>query len=226
MAKGLFITASGTEIGKTLVACALAHQIGAKGEDVTVLKPVISGFDANDFETSDSALLLEAAGKQATLETISAISPWRFDAPIAPNMAALRAGKPIDLAAVIQFCNDQLSDKTTTVIEGVGGVMAPITDHKTVIDWMAGIDLSAIIVVGSYLGALSHGLTAIGALQRRNIAIAGIIISESEDAPVALEETKTCFENFVGEIPVRALPRLKTDLRNWESAPDFSDLLP
>ena len=95
----LFITATGTDIGKTFVTTGLIRALRQHGRKVTALKPIATGFDEKNFATSDAALLLEACGHDVDLDAIVAISPWRFAAPLSPDMAAAQEGKIIDIAA-------------------------------------------------------------------------------------------------------------------------------
>ena len=225
MAGGVFITGAGTEIGKTLVAAALVHQLKAGGREVRVLKPIISGFDPDLPEDSDTGLLLTAAGLPVTAEQVVDASPWRYSAPIAPNMAATRAGAPIDLDAVVARCRAALADDGFTVIEGVGGVMAPVTDEATVLDWLAALEAPAILVSGSYLGSISHLLTAASAMIERAVPISGVVVSESRDQPVPLAETCATIAGFLPHLPVLAIPRLAPADRPWEAVPDLTALV-
>ncbi len=229
MAAGIFVTGAGTEIGKTLIACAVTHQLKAKGIAVRVLKPVISGFDADNRQASDTGCLLTAAGQEITEAAIAAASPWRFDEPIAPNMAARRAGQQIKLDAVVDHCRGALEDGAFTVIEGVGGVMAPVTDTETVLDWMAALGLPVLLVAGSYLGAISHALTAVSVLNARAIPIKAVVVSESADAPVPMSETIAAIEAAIGVlapgIPVIEVQRVAAPERPWEAVPDLTALI-
>jgi dethiobiotin synthetase len=225
VAEGLFVTGSGTEIGKTLIACALAHQIRARGRKVTVLKPVISGFDPDSMEQCDTGLLLRAAGARVTKAAVAEASPWRFGPPIAPNMAAARAGTPIDMDALMDHCRKALEGEGVTLIEGVGGVMAPLTHEVTVLDWIAALGLPAVLVSGSYLGAISHTLTAASALIERGVPMRGIVVSESRDQPVPVLETATTIAGFLPHLPVLFVPRLAPVDKPWEAVPDLGDLL-
>lgn len=223
---GLFITASGTGDGKTLIACALGYQLQKKGLRVHTLKPVISGYDPDDMDTSDSGLILQSLGDVVNADAVARISPWRYAAPIAPNMAAKREGGAIDLAALARFCRDGLAGgHDITLIEGVGGVSAPINDDATVADWMAMVGLPAVVVVGSYLGAISHGLTAVAALDARAIPIAAIVVNQSADNPVPFDETVACFKRFLAGRPLVAVPRLEDGPRSWQRAPDLTGIL-
>jgi dethiobiotin synthetase len=204
----LFITASGTGVGKTYVSAALASALLRTGRRVDVLKPVISGFTTEDFADSDTAVLLKSLGRQATRKTIDAMSPWRFTAPLSPDMAAAQEGRTIDFATLVEFCRQAIDDSADiTLIEGVGGVMVPLTKTHTVLDWIAELGIPSIVVVGSYLGTLSHTLTAVAALHARNIPIHGIIISESPDNSIPLTETANSLSRFLPGLPIHTLSR-------------------
>lgn len=205
-----FITATGTEIGKTFVTTMLCRQLIGNKKKVIALKPVISGYVAGDMQ-SDSALILQACGLNITEENIAKISPWRFAAPLSPNMAAHREGKTISFDELVSFCREQeKSDADILLVEGVGGVCVPLDDQHTVLDWMAKSGWKVILVAGSYLGSISHTLTAVHTLAAKNIGVHAVIISESEDSPVPLEETVETLKNFLDKsIIVSTIPRHK-----------------
>ena len=100
----LFVTATGTEIGKTLVAAALCHEFRAAGRRVRALKPVLSGYDPARLAESDPGILLASLGEAVTEEAVADITPWRFSAPLSPDMAAAREGRRLDLADIVAFC--------------------------------------------------------------------------------------------------------------------------
>lgn len=220
-----FVTSSGTGIGKTLVTAALAVQLRAAGRGVRALKPVLSGYDDGGAAASDSGIILSALGKQPTPEAVARITPWRFAAPLSPDMAAAREGRTIDFAALCDFCRDQAgaaaAENQTILIEGVGGVLVPLTDGETVADWIAALDIKPILVIGDYLGALSHGLTAWEAMNARGIPPVSVVISHSPDAPVPLDETMTTLARFLPPLALVPLPLLAPADRVWETAPDL-----
>jgi len=224
--KSFFITSSGTEIGKTLVTAALCHQLRQAGHTVQALKPVISDFRDGDPET-DSAVLLNALGLPTTPENIEQMSPWRFAAPLSPDMAAAREGRTINFDALVAHCR-AAADKPGDVllIEGVGGVMVPLTHDKMVRDWMAAMGAPALLVVGSYLGTISHTLSAADALLMGDVPLKAVIVSTSEESPVPVEETAETLSRFLDGVPVVTMPRLDGDKSNlWQNAPDLIDLL-
>lgn len=214
----VFITSSGTEIGKTFIACALIHQLRTRGHSVRALKPVVTGLTANALDASDSGLLLEALGHPVDAEHVAAVSPWRFREPLSPDMAAEREDRRIPFDDLVAFCRNDTGEDVT-LIEGIGGVMVPLDRRHTVLDWVAALDVPALLVTGSYLGTLSHTLTAAGMLRARNVEIAGIVVNESEEQPVAAGETAAVLSRFAADVPVRVVERLDTPK-------GASDLLP
>lgn len=207
--KRFFITASGTEIGKTFVTSLLIRQLRAKGKAVRALKPLITGYTDETAAESDTRILLDALGLPANAATIAAVSPWRFEAPLSPNMAARRENRPIDLKEVIGFCAAaRTGTEDYLLIEGVGGVLVPLNDQYTVRDWIMILQMPALLVTGSYLGSISHTLSALEALQSKGIPVASIVVSESPASPVALDETLETLARFSGGVRLHGLPRL------------------
>ena len=219
----VFVTGAGTGVGKTYVTALLVRELRTRGVSVRAVKPVITGFDETTLDRSDSAILLDAMGELATPEMIATISPWRFAAPLAPNMAARLEGKRIDFDAVVSFCKDAaLNAGGPVLIEGVGGVMAPLDDDRTVLDWIAALGAPVLVVCGSYLGAISHALTALAALREHRAKVAALVASESEDG-VDLNETMAALRRHAG-VPVLAVRRSAKQI-GLDQVPDLDALL-
>lgn len=206
---GVFVTATGTEIGKTYVTSLLCRHYTKTGLSVRALKPVLSGYEPQLAAVSDSGIILNALGNVVDEDAVAAITPWRFRAPLSPDMAAAREGRAIDFAALVEFCRP--GDEDMLIVEGVGGAMVPLTDTKTVLDWIEVIELPALVVAGSYLGTISHTLTTVSAMLARNVAVAGVVVSESESEPVSLAETVETIGRFLSDTEVVGLPRGATD---------------
>jgi dethiobiotin synthetase len=202
----IFVTASGTDVGKTFVTLQLIAEARRAGLRARALKPVASGFDAANPTDSDTARLLVAQGLSIDAASLDAVSPWRFAAPLSPDMAAARERRSVPFDALVDFCRSS-SDDRVTLIEGIGGVMAPLDATHTVLDWIAALGAPALLVVGSYLGTLSHSLTAAAALRQRSVPIAGIVVSESLEQPVAADETAATLARFLAPTEIRVLPR-------------------
>jgi dethiobiotin synthetase len=205
----LFVTATGTDIGKTFVTAGLIAALRQCGRAVAALKPVMTGFSEATASESDAAALLTALGRPCSRETIAEISPWRFAAPLSPDMAAAREGQTLDLDALVAFCRDAAHSATDALlIEGVGGIMVPLDERRTVLDWMTALGAPVLLVAGSYLGTISHTLSAVDVLRRRDLVVTAIVISESVDSTVPLGDTAATITRFVEPTPVLTLPRL------------------
>lgn len=223
MSSKFFITSSGTGVGKTLITSALAYQLAQKGERVAALKPVISGFKQTD-KNNDTAQLLASLDLPYDRAHIDAISPWRFKSALSPNMAAKQETKELPFADLIQFCElTRLADHV--LVEGVGGVMTPLDNKHTVLDWMVALHWPVVMVVGSYLGSLSHTITACEAVRARGLTIAALIVSESENSEVDFKETCLTLKKFVPYAKRhKAVPRVSGRIK-WQKLVDLTRVI-
>jgi len=205
-----FVTATGTDIGKTFVTAGLIRHLRAAGQKVDAFKPIVSGFDIATAALSDPGVLLGALDEAVTPESLDRLSPWRFAAPLSPDMAAAREGKSLDFDAIVSNCKKRIAQsKGTLFIEGVGGAMVPLDETRTVLDWMAALELPLIAVTGSYLGTISHTLTAMDALARKGLAVKALVINDSGDGAVPMDETKAALARFLPDVTMATLPRVK-----------------
>jgi dethiobiotin synthetase len=217
--RSLFVAGTGTDIGKTHVACALIQAVRARGLTVDTFKPVVSGFDPADAAASDPGRLAQALGEP---DALPRISPRRYRASLAPNLAARLEGDTLRLDDLIADCRARLArpDRDLLLIEGAGGVMSPMTDNATNLDLMIALDLPILLVAGSYLGTVSHVLTALEVIRARNLTVAAIVMSESLDAP-DLAQTADMLRMFETRAPLVLAPRAET----WDASA-LADLLP
>ncbi len=205
----VFVTGTGTDIGKTFVTAGLIRHLRTARRMVRALKPVLTGFDPMQWQNSDPAVLLSALAESVTFEEVTRISPWQFKAPISPNMAADREGRAIAFGEVVDFCRQTTDSYSGTVlIEGIGGIMVPLDHLRTVLDWITVLRSPTILVTGTYVGTISHTLTALEVAVRRNIDVAAVAVSESEVSAVSLEDTVATIERFADSIDVIGIPRL------------------
>jgi dethiobiotin synthetase len=209
--RSYFVTATGTDIGKTYVTAGIIRAARQAGRPFSAIKPLLSGYNPQDAAVSDPAILLAAMGKQATDQNIASITPWRFAAPLSPDMAATREGRQIDVEALTLFCKAALETAPETLlIEGVGGVAVPLDATRIVADWIASLHIPTILVAGSYLGTISHTITAAETLVVRGIGIAAIVLNQSLQDPVSPEETVAVLARFLPH-PIHIIPRNSGD---------------
>ncbi|WP_126445595.1 dethiobiotin synthase [Sulfuricystis multivorans] len=196
MGKSYFITATGTDLGKTWLCAGLIAACREQDRPVRAIKPVVSGYDPARHAESDLARI--GAGRTA----------WCYQAPFSPDLAAAKEGKSIDFDALVAWCRDEIATNDgLLLIEGVGGMMVPLTAQHTVRDWIVALEVPTLLVAGTHLGALSHTLTALAALREVGIRPARLIVNETADSTVSVEETLASLTPHVGDIPIVALRR-------------------
>src|SRR5262245_28043639 len=140
--RAFFMTATGTDIGKTYLACGLIRAWRRQGLKVGAFKPVLSGFDPAHAAESDAGQLLAALGRPISTQSLDEISPWRYAAPLSPDAAAAKEGKRVDYDSVLGASRRILdAGHDLALIEGAGGVMAPLSDDRTMLDWIADLKL-------------------------------------------------------------------------------------
>jgi dethiobiotin synthetase len=222
----VFVTATGTDIGKTFVTAGLIRYLRVTGREADAIKPVVSGFDPAAWHDSDPAVLIAALGRPLTLDEAERVSPWRFAAPLSPHMAARQEGRAIAYAEVVEFCRRRMAGRRwTLLIEGIGGIMVPIDDRHSVLDWMTLLRIPIILVAGSYVGTISHTLTSLEVLARRNLNVAAVVISESEGSAASLADTVATVERFANAIDVVAIPRLPAGVHDHPAFARLAELI-
>ncbi|CAN5885978.1 dethiobiotin synthase [soil metagenome] len=209
--RALFIAGSHTDVGKTWAACALLKAARAKGLSVAALKPVVTGYlPSTATDTTDPGRLLAALGGDLSATALAAMSPLRFEAALSPPMAARLEGRTLTLADLLAVCRPVLATQTADLllVEGAGGVMSPLAEDATGLDLQLALGLPTLLVGGSYLGGVSHTLTALEVLRSRGLEVLGIVVSQSPD-PEAPDfvQTVAAVAQFAGDIPVLAAPR-------------------
>jgi dethiobiotin synthetase len=210
----LFVAGAHTDVGKTFVGCALLRAARAAGRRVEAFKPVVSGIDAADWSDSDPGRLLAAMGRPLTPAELQAIAPRRFAAALSPPMAARREGARLHLAEIVHSCRDALAaaNADLMLVEGAGGVMSPLAEDGLNLDLMTALGLPVLLVGGSYLGAMSHNLTALSVIQAAGLTPRALVVSQ-DASPAApdFEETVADLRRFAGDVPVIAAARHATD---------------
>ena len=198
---GLFITGTDTGVGKTVVAGAIAAWFRRQGSRVAVLKPIATGCERRreGLVSTDAEFLAHCAD---TSHPLDLVCPQRYLEPLAPTVAAERAGQPVDWAAVQRSIDLMSRDSDIMIVEGVGGAMVPLDERHTVLDLAAWLGLPAIVVARAGLGTINHTLLTVEAL-RKVTHVAGVVINRypAENAGVA-EETNPRMISRWGNVPV------------------------
>jgi dethiobiotin synthetase len=206
----IFITATGTGVGETFVAASLIRHLRQFGHQVDAIKPITCGYEPSQAATSDPGILLAALGRPFSPEEVERISPWRFRSAIAPDLAAKQEGRTIEVDRVIGYCQHAIENRREVLlVEGVGGVMVPLDESRTILDVMMALRLPLLLVTGSYAGAISHTLTAIDSLFRRDMNVLATIVCETPGSPLPLDDVVATIGRFTE--PVLGVPQLSQD---------------
>ena len=202
-----FITGTGTGVGKTYVTAGLIRAGRELKRDFAAIKPILSGYDPDNPAGTDPAVLLEAMGRPVTPLNIATVCPWRFAAPLSPDMAAVREGRHIMFNDVVTFCQTAMAAaRGTLLIEGAGGAAVPLDDNHLIIDLIVTLKTPVILVAGTYLGSISHTITTGAFLAAHGVRVTAVVLSESPKSPVLPEETAATLERFVS-CPIHIIPR-------------------
>ena len=178
MACGLFITGTDTGVGKTYVACAIIRVLRERGTRVGAYKPAVTGSrpGPNGPIWDDVTRLQAALGGEVSPERIC---PQRFHAPLAPPVAARQEGNVVDAALLrrgIEWWNDQAD---VVIVEGVGGLLSPLTETETVADVARDFGFPLIVVARLSLGTINHTLLTLEAARNRRLHVAGIVLNQT-----------------------------------------------
>ncbi|NQT18420.1 MAG: dethiobiotin synthase [Planctomycetes bacterium] len=186
--RGIFITGTDTGVGKTVFTAALAAKLRAEGRDVVALKPFASGaMTVDGRRVSADTLFLEEAALSG--EPPEELTPALFDAPLAPAVAARLEGRRVDVAQVAEHCRRVAARHEVALIEGVGGLLAPLSEDAVVADFAAMLELPLVVVAPPGLGTLNHTALTVECAHARGLHVAGIVISGYPDAPGVAEAT-------------------------------------
>jgi dethiobiotin synthetase len=176
----VFVTAIGTDSGKTHVSAAILRELIAQDRPALALKPLMSGYSPEALGDSDAGRLLTAMCRPVTKEAVDGICWKSFTDWLAPNVAARRAGVALDYAGLLGFVQARLrAHGGPALVEGAGGVMSPLTDTHTNVDLAADLRLPVLLLASNYLGAVSHTLTALEVLARRGLEVKAIVVTET-----------------------------------------------
>jgi dethiobiotin synthetase len=207
----VFVTGTGTEVGKTVVAAVIARTLAAEGKTVAVFKPAVTGLDEDG--EPDHALLRRAAGSEQRDEEIA---PYRYGPPASPHLAAALGGEEIEPGRLLAAARDAAASADTLVCEGVGGLLVPLSDGYLVRDFAADLSLPVVIAASPGLGTINHTLLTIEATRAAGLKVVAVVLTPWPAEPSAIERSNRETIESLAAISVKTLPRLKLDdPRSW-----------
>jgi dethiobiotin synthetase len=202
---GLFVTATDTEVGKTVISGAIANYFLRQGARVAVSKPIATGcvHRREGWVSEDAEFLASCADARFPLDVIC---PQRYREPLAPVVAADRAQQPLDWSAIDRSLKMMTRQSDVIVVEGIGGILVPLDHEHTTLDIARWLKLRAVVVARPNLGTINHTLMTLRTLREAGVAVAGVVINRypAESASVA-EETNPRYIEKYGKVPILAI---------------------
>jgi len=228
---GIFITGTDTGVGKTIVAATLAYALNRRKVNFGYIKPMESGVTDNDYlvHQSDAALVKKAGSLP---ETLKEIVPFTFKEPLAPLLAARREGIKITKNKLVSSIKERINPGRLTIIEGAGGLLAPICENYRILDLIKELQFATLIVCRTALGSVNHTLLTLDRLRQEKINPIGIIANHiTPDNDIATATFITQLSEFdqvpiLGELPY--INDFRTDPSTWNNLAshiDFKTLL-
>lgn len=208
---GVFVTGTGTEVGKTVVAAVLAHAFAAEGKRVAVFKPAVTGLDEEG--EPDHALLRRAAGSDQGDEEIA---PYRYGPPASPHLAAELAGEQVEPERLLAAARSAAAGSDALVCEGVGGLLVPLASGYLVRDLAVDLGLPLAVAASPGLGTINHTLLTLEATRAAGLEVGLVVLTPWPEAPSPIEESNRATIAALGGVKVETLPRLDlSDPRSW-----------
>ncbi len=198
----LFVAGTDTEVGKTLVAASLARLLRERGRDVGVMKPFASGCrsEAGDLVADDGVCLARAAESADPHELVC---PVRLRHPLAPTVAARLEGRSLSLGPVWSALEALCGRHECLIVEGIGGLLVPVTPASLLVDVAVGVGAPVLIVARAGLGTINHSLLTVECARSRGLEVAGIVLNAVGPAPGGLaEETNAAEIAAASGVPV------------------------
>jgi dethiobiotin synthetase len=194
---GLFITGTDTDVGKTVIAGAIADWFRRCHLRVAVCKPLATGCEhrREGLVSTDAERLAYCADARFPLDVIA---PQRWAEPLAPAVAAERAGQPVDWESVARSLRLMSAESDVMVVEGIGGLLTPVDAKHTVCDLIGWLKLPVVIVARASLGTINHTLLTLSALRESGATIAGVVVNQypADGATVAEETNPRAIERW------------------------------
>ncbi|HEU5104564.1 MAG TPA: dethiobiotin synthase [Solirubrobacterales bacterium] len=211
MADGVFVTGTGTEVGKSVVAATIARTLVAEGKRVAVFKPAVTGLDEG-VET-DYELLCRAANSSQSDEEIA---PYRYGPPASPHLAAALAGEEIDPERLREAAARAAEGAEAIVCEGVGGLLVPLSPDYLVRDLAADLGYPVVVVAAPGLGTINHTLLTVEAARAAGLEVTAVVLNPWPGKPTEIERDNRETIASLSGLQVLTLPRLDlVDPSGW-----------
>ncbi|MBN2717388.1 MAG: dethiobiotin synthase [Deltaproteobacteria bacterium] len=197
MKRMIFVTGTGTDVGKTVVTRGIVRALVNRGVNLHAVKPVESGVPVvNGVLKPHDGLALIRASKQE--RSVAQTCRYMFKAAVSPHLAAQNEGAVIDPQAVQQFLLSEAGTCDVLIVEGAGGLLVPLNDSTLYVDFIARLNCELLIVSPNVLGTINTTLLTIEAARKRDIPILGVVLNQGENDSLKNDEAIELF----GQVPI------------------------
>ncbi len=204
--RGLFVTGTGTGVGKSVLSAAVCAALAGRGDRVAAFKPVITGLDDHEGDwPMDDELLASVASAGQTREEVA---PHRFGPPVSPHLGAELAGEQIEPLALAREARAQGERADALVCEGIGGLLVPIAPGFLVRDFALELDLPLVIAASPGLGTINHTLLTLEAARAAGLRVAAVVLTPWPATPGDIERSNRETIERLGGVPVAELPEV------------------
>jgi dethiobiotin synthetase len=199
--KGLFITGTDTDVGKTALTALLLAELRRRGSDAAPMKPVQTGCSGDNVPDLDYSLSM--AQMRVSDDDCKSMCPYRFEPACSPHLAAEMAATEIDIAEIIIAARSLASEYEFILAEGAGGILVPINRRETMLDLMQALKFPILLAARPGLGTINHTLLSIRTLRSDGLEIAGVVFIAGTGAePGLIEEDNAATIEQFGKVPV------------------------
>jgi len=223
----LFVTGTDTDVGKTCVTAGIVNYLSKMNIDVGVMKPFASGYKANaDSLSEDVEILMKYSGVNDPVELVN---PYYFEIPTSPYDACMKLNREVDISKVVDAYNQLTSNHDVVVVEGIGGIMTPISQNYFVSDLISELNLNSIIVTGSKIGSVNHTMLTYEHSKQKKLNFKGFIVNQNVSEGYELSSLRQQIfrltgEKVFGSIPYNQSFNIDMYIKDFQNFVDLSHL--
>lgn len=222
-----FVTGTDTDVGKTCVSSAIAKHLRDIDVDVGVMKPFASGYKASSNSVSEDVEILMKYSE--VTDPIDLVNPYYFEIPTSPYDACKQLNLEIDISKVIESYKQLTSIHDVVIVEGIGGIMTPISKNYFVSDLISDLQLESIIVTGSKIGTVNHLMLTYEHARQKNLKLKGFLVNQNVSDGYELSNLKHQIFGLTGNKVFGAIPfqksfNIESYVKNFLNFVDISDL--
>ena len=223
----LFVTGTDTDVGKTCVTASIVSYLSRMNVNVGVMKPFASGYKATTDSVSDDVRILMKYSR--VNDPVYLVNPYFFEIPTSPYDACKQLNREIDISKVINSYKQLTSIHDVVIVEGIGGIMTPISKNYFVSDLIADLQMNAIIVTGSKVGTVNHLMLTYQHVKEKNLGLNGFLINQNvsdgyESSNLKQQIIDLTGQTVYGTIPYQKSFNIESYVENFSNFIDISSL--